>query len=270
MDRVPAECGTAMDRLSVVVVDDDADTRMLLTAALERHGPFEVASACADGVAAVDEVTARQPDVVILDINMPRMGGLEALPRILDASPATRVVVVSGEPPNEVAPAVLRSGAVGFLEKGLSFKTLVHEITALVGILDAVVDAADRVRARYNRDLRAVRDARHIAADALKNWDLTDLVDAVQLAVSELVTNAIIHAQSDPELAITLTPDAVRIEVTDRDSALPRPRMVAADATSGRGLAMVASLAREWGVTRRPEGKTVWVEVDRKQLAGTS
>lgn len=259
-----------MDRLSVVVVDDDADTRMLLTHALERHGPFEVVGACGDGAVAVQEVGNRLPDVVILDINMPRMGGIEALPRILERSPSTRVVVVSGEPPGEVAPAVLRNGAVGFLEKGLSFKTLVNEIVALVGIIDAVTEAADRVRTRYNRDLRAVRDARHIAADALKGWDLDDLIDAVQLAVSELVTNAIVHAQSDPELAIILTPDAVRIEVTDRDSALPRPVGVDVDATSGRGLAMVESIAREWGVTRRPEGKTVWLEVDRKQLAGTS
>ena len=95
--------------------------------------------------------------------------------------------------------------------------------------------------------------------------DEGDLTDAVTLLVSELVTNAVLHAGSDVEVTVQLTPTAARVEVTDASADAPAPRHAATDEDSGRGLALVGSLARRWGVRPTPGGgKTVWFEVDRK------
>ncbi len=82
--------------------------------------------------------------------------------------------------------------------------------------------------------------------------------------MSELVTNAVLHAGSDVEVAVQLTATAARVEVTDASGEAVVPRDARSDEDSGRGLALVGSLARRWGVRPAPGGgKTVWFEVDR-------
>jgi anti-sigma regulatory factor (Ser/Thr protein kinase) len=82
--------------------------------------------------------------------------------------------------------------------------------------------------------------------------------------VSELVTNAVIHAGSDVEVMVRLTATAARVEVTDASTDGVAPRDATADEDSGRGLALVGNLARRWGVRAAPGGgKTVWFEVER-------
>ena len=70
------------------------------------------------GDEAIDVVRATQPDLLILDLHMPRLSGLDALPGLREASPATTIVVLSAFVSDEVAPEVLRRGAVTYVEKG--------------------------------------------------------------------------------------------------------------------------------------------------------
>jgi len=84
------------------------------------------------------------------------------------------------------------------------------------------------------------------------------LIDDARLVVSELVTNAVVHAHSPIELNVFVKNDALRVEVTD--FGLDRPH-VWAHATSGRGLPIVEALARSWGVVDNGSGKTVWCEL---------
>lgn len=87
--------------------------------------------------------------------------------------------------------------------------------------------------------------------------------DTVELLVSELVTNAVLHAEGDPELTIRDLGDRIRVEVSDTS---PRPPQIdPPNLTGGRGLQLVDTLAARWGTDRRPAGKTVWFEVDRHQ-----
>jgi anti-sigma regulatory factor (Ser/Thr protein kinase) len=90
-----------------------------------------------------------------------------------------------------------------------------------------------------------------------------DTVDIVRLALSELVTNAIVHASTDLVVTVVWEPDEVWVGVTDQERRLPAPREPAADAVGGRGLAIVAAVANDWGVDEQPggPGKTVWFEV---------
>ncbi len=82
--------------------------------------------------------------------------------------------------------------------------------------------------------------------------------------MSELVTNAVLHAGSDVEVMVRLTDTAARIEVTDASANDVAPRDAASDEDSGRGLALVGNLARRWGVRPAPGGgKTVWFEINR-------
>lgn len=86
-------------------------------------------------------------------------------------------------------------------------------------------------------------------------------MDLVTLLVSELVTNAVLHARCDFEVHVESGHHLVRIEVSDGSTLTPTIREHDDDAMTGRGLALVEQLASSWGVTRHDGGKTVWFEV---------
>ena len=101
----------------VVVADDDADIRAMLLAMLELDG-YEVVGEASDGDEAIEVVAAALPDLVILDLHMPRMSGLDALPQLTEVAPDSTIVVLSAFVADSVAEEVLRRGAVTYVEKG--------------------------------------------------------------------------------------------------------------------------------------------------------
>lgn len=123
---------TAVQVQRVVVADDVDDLRMLLRLALERTERFEVVAEAGDGLEAIEQSRVHQPDLLVLDLSMPNLDGLEALPRILAASPGTRVVVLSGFAAQRMAPAALAAGATAYLEKGDIF-AVADELQRLAG-----------------------------------------------------------------------------------------------------------------------------------------
>jgi DNA-binding NarL/FixJ family response regulator len=101
----------------VLLCDDCAPIRELVRLVLELEG-IEVVGEAGDGGAAIEEAGRWQPDVVLLDLSMPAMDGLEALPEIRRVAPGSKVVVLSGfDNPGLVARA-LELGAVRYVEKG--------------------------------------------------------------------------------------------------------------------------------------------------------
>jgi anti-sigma regulatory factor (Ser/Thr protein kinase) len=113
---------------------------------------------------------------------------------------------------------------------------------------------------RLPADLRAAHEARLFVCDACRRWGLSS--DSAELVVSELVSNAVLHASSESELEISRHADGLRISVADGDSHHPLRYPQDLDALGGRGLDIVAVLASDWGVTDRPDGKVVWAVVD--------
>lgn len=103
--------------------------------------------------------------------------------------------------------------------------------------------------------------ARRLIKDALRDWHHEDLVAIATLLVSEVVTNAILHAGSDIHLRLMSSGATVRVEVGDLSDVLPAPRTYGQDATTGRGLALVQMLASAWGAEPRAPGKVVWFQV---------
>src|SRR5439155_17912319 len=143
------------------------------------------------GEGAVRVVGDTHPDLVLLDLAMPRIGGLEALPRIRQASPTSRVVVVSGFPRGRLAEMVAARGAVGYVEKGLSPRRLVDEIVSVAGVLEVVERILDQARTQLAQDMRSSAGARRFIEETLDRWACGDVLDVVNILVSELVTNAV-------------------------------------------------------------------------------
>jgi DNA-binding NarL/FixJ family response regulator len=248
----------------VVLADDDADVREILGVALTRTGRFEVVAAVEDGEAAQVAAGELDPDLVLLDLAMPGLGGLDALPLVRLAAPSARVVVVSGFPGDRLSSVVRERGAVGYVQKGLSPRRIVDEVLAVAGVLDAVEGILDRQRRTLDPDVSSSAAARRFMEETLRRWSCGDVLDVVNLLVSELVTNAVVHGGSEADVSVVLTPTALRVEVADRDEHVPTPK-TAEDgwATSGRGLALVETMSRSWGIDRVPGGKVIWFEVDR-------
>ncbi|QIG42617.1 response regulator transcription factor [Nocardioides anomalus] len=111
------------DEVRVVVIDDTSDIRLLLTTVLTRSG-MQVVGEAGDGRAGVDLVRAERPDVVLLDLAMPVMDGVEALPLIRALVPDAQIIVLSAFN-GAVSDQVLQSGADGYLVKGTPLKNIV-------------------------------------------------------------------------------------------------------------------------------------------------
>jgi anti-sigma regulatory factor (Ser/Thr protein kinase) len=115
----------------------------------------------------------------------------------------------------------------------------------------------------------SVREGRLFARDVVREWGLAALVDDVQLATSELLTNAVRHAGTDIRLTLRLA-DRLVVEVQDADPRLPRQLPgVGAFAAAGRGLHIVAAISADWGIRRMPGGKAVWFALQLPDVVGT-
>ena len=110
-------------RIRVVIADDTNDVRALLQYTLELDGRFEVVGQAADGAEAVAEAEAEQPDVIVLDLAMPVMDGLEAIPLLRRVAPTSRVVALSSFGAAQMAGQALDAGAAAYVEKA-TFQTL--------------------------------------------------------------------------------------------------------------------------------------------------
>lgn len=250
-------------RFTVVVADDDEDVQQILGTALRRDGRFDVLAIVDDGPAAVDACRRLGPDLLLLDLAMPGGSGLDHLPELREAAPATRIVAVTGFPGDRLESAVRSRGATGFVTKGLSPRQLVDDVIMTAGVLEAVGALASSGLA-LDKDVQSASTARRFVTEVLERWQCDDVIDSLILLVSELVTNAVIHADSAPDMAIVLTDQSIRVEVADRSDERPQPRDADDWDTSGRGLALLDTMADRHGVLDRPDGgKTIWLEVAR-------
>ena len=114
--------------IRVLLVDDHAIVREGLRALLEEEGGFAVAGEAADGERAVAAARELAPDVVLMDLLMPGVDGLEALRRIRAADPEARVLVLTSAQDDRAVREAIDAGAVGFLFKDVSRRDLVRAV----------------------------------------------------------------------------------------------------------------------------------------------
>ena len=117
-------------RCKILVIDDDETILSLLEAVLNNHG-YDVVST-ADGPQGLDLYARHQPDVVLLDLALPTMGGLEVLRNIIRHDPAARILIMTGHPSEESSEVAFHAGAAGYLQKPVSPLELIDSIDQMV------------------------------------------------------------------------------------------------------------------------------------------
>lgn len=245
----------------VVVVDDDADIRLLIRRHLHRSGHFSVVAEAGNGDQGVTAATLHQPHLTLLDLNMPDTDGLTALPLIRGAAPSCTVVVLSGKKFPDLEHDVLAAGASGFLAKRRAWSELPHDLLRILESVDT--QPPDRQR---TLDLPAAltsgRHARRWLRTTLTAWGVADRLDDVELLASELINNAVVHATSAVMVRLRLQDGRLRVEVTDTGIGSLHRQRTTLDDTSGRGLFLVEALSSAWGTAAGESGKVVWFELE--------
>jgi DNA-binding NarL/FixJ family response regulator len=110
--------------IRVFLVDDVTELRTLVRIALEEDPRIEVVGEASNGRDGVDGVGETKPDVVLLDLSMPDMDGLEAIPLMRERSPNSRLVVLSGHQAGRVSLEALDQGATRYLNKAADFEAI--------------------------------------------------------------------------------------------------------------------------------------------------
>ncbi len=122
-----------MEKIRLLVVDDHPVVRQGLVALLNAAGGIEVVGQATDGEEAVARYTALSPDVTLMDLQMPKLGGVEAILRIRSFAPAARFVVLTTYDGDEDIYRALQAGAKAYLLKGMTIEELQETITAVHG-----------------------------------------------------------------------------------------------------------------------------------------
>jgi DNA-binding NarL/FixJ family response regulator len=144
--------------IRVLVVDDQTVVREGLETILGLSPGIEVVGAAADGVEAVRLVAERRPDIVLMDLRMPRLDGVEATRRITRDFPATRIVVLTTYADDESIFGALEAGALGYLTKDAGAREIQRAIQ-IVHAGEALLDPTVQLRVirALSRDVRAPR-----------------------------------------------------------------------------------------------------------------
>lgn len=235
-------------------MDDAPEVRRLVRTALRFRGGFEVVGEAEDGGQAVELAARLQPDIVVLDIGLPDLAGRDVLAGVRRASPGSKIVVFSGyDTPDQ---SWIAERVEGYLLKDAQLDYLVDLLEA------ASVAPVKFVTRSLGADPSSVQEARRFVRETLSLWALESLAQDAQLVVSELVTNAIIHAKSRPELRLSRHEGNLRVEVLDDGMGTPDPRPPNETDEGGRGLYLIGALTAAWGIEEIASGgKTVWAEL---------
>ena len=117
--------------LSILVVDDLPDFRRLIKRICRDRHDLEIVAEAADGLVAIEKAKELQPDIVLLDISMPRLNGLEAAMRILEVSKRSKIIFLSGHCHWGVIQEALERGAMGYVIKSQAGFDLLEAIACV-------------------------------------------------------------------------------------------------------------------------------------------
>ncbi len=123
----------------VLLVDDSEDMRLLCRLLIDAEPGIEVCAEAANGVEAIQRTASDQPDVIVLDIEMPVMGGFEALREIRATYPHIKVIMLSAAPSDERRAESLRLGAEALVCKDATMQALRNELIRLATKVTAAV-----------------------------------------------------------------------------------------------------------------------------------
>jgi DNA-binding NarL/FixJ family response regulator len=117
--------------LRIVLCDDTPEIRFLLRVGLELDGRFEVVGEAVNGREAIEVTATQRPDAILLDLAMPVMDGLEAIPEILEASPTTKIIVLTAFDAGQMYEEAMARGAADYIEKGAEVDDIADRISSV-------------------------------------------------------------------------------------------------------------------------------------------
>lgn len=175
--------------ISTVLVDDHPILRTGLRALLENEDNCRVIGEASDGLTAIELIARLQPDVAIIDVQLPDLNGLEVARRVCDQAPQTKVIMLSMYPDEPYVLDALRHGAVGYVLKGAATTDLIQAVHVAVQgrrflstplterALDAYAKRAEEARQpldRYDLLTSREREVLQLAAQGLGNSEVGD------------------------------------------------------------------------------------------------
>lgn len=213
-----------MNPIRLLIVDDQALFREALTSLLRAETSVTVVGEAADGLQAIDAVASLRPAVVLMDLRMPGMGGIEATRKICNEHPDTKVLVLTTFEEDEDVFAAIHAGAVGYLLKAAPAAKLIEAIAAVAkgeSVLQPSV--TKKLLAEYNRLATQSRRRTH--------QPLTEPLSARELAVLSALTEGLSNKEIAVRLAISegtvknhMTQVLGKLGVLDRTQAALRAR----------------------------------------------
>ena len=151
---------SADERIRVMIVDDHSIVRVGLKQVLEQSGEFEVVGQAADGEEAVRVAAEVSPDVVVMDVIMPKKDGVEACREIMESAPETRVVMLTASTEVDAIVEAVAAGATGYLQKETDRERLLSTVRdAVSGELRVPVEVVRRAFEEIRGAGRAVETA---------------------------------------------------------------------------------------------------------------
>lgn len=212
-----------MDPITVLIVDDHTMAREGLRVMLETDQQVHVIGEAADGLEALDLVAKLGPDVVLMDVRMPRMDGIEATRRIKAIYPGTAVIMITSYDDDPVVIDGVLAGAAGFLQKDVSRDLLSHSLGAVAG--GGILIKATLMRKAINRlgqtvqpsegksaqwaDIEQLTPREHEVlkrlADGETNKEIADFLSLAEVTVKKHVQCIIakLHASDRTQAATT-------------------------------------------------------------------
>jgi two-component system response regulator NreC len=202
----------------VLIADDHALIRSGLRALLEREGEFQVIAEAADGYEAIELAIRHKPDVVLLDVGMPRLSGTDAAQQIAEKVPAARIVILSMHSDEGYVLRALKAGARGYLLKASPEADVLAAIRAVAAgnayfspsitrmLMEEYVAEARRRGVEDSYDLLSLREKEvcQLLASGKSNRDIAELLH-ISLATVETHRNNIfqkLHLHNLPELIL--------------------------------------------------------------------
>ena len=188
--------------IRIMLVDDHPITRRGLREVLEDSDGFDVVALAADGVEAVTQAKETRPDVIVMDVMMPKKDGVEACRDILDMLPDTKVLMLTASTEDDAVIEAIAAGAAGFVQKYLGSDELVNAIRKVAGGELMIPDDAVKQIFRLIRDGMAMAPGpkvltpreRQILTQFARGKSYTQIADDLDVGMTT-VRNAIYRVQ---------------------------------------------------------------------------